>query len=120
MPEILIGAAWIVMLPDGVLPGGSMFKSASMKIKLSGSGFQTNGVASPGVLLMRVMFRLNSVPEPESGVKSLEKADIRSVLMGPAPGRTFPDTFQLPPVSPAFATGGFWKVTTVSSKVKSP
>src|SRR5437016_3414299 len=32
----------------------------------------------------------------------------------------FPDTFQLPPVSPLFITGGFEKVTTVSSKVKSP
>ena len=27
---------------------------------------------------------------------------MRSVLIGPFPGRTFPDTFQLPPVSPGF------------------
>ena len=45
---------------------------------------------------------------------------MRSVLIGPLPGRTFPDTFQLPPVSPAFCTGSLWKVTTLSSKVKSP
>ena len=45
---------------------------------------------------------------------------MRSVLIGPVPGRTFPDTFQLPPVSPAFGTGWLWKVTTLSSKVKSP
>ena len=45
---------------------------------------------------------------------------MRSVRIGPGPGSTLPDTFQLPPVSPAFCTGWFWKVTTLSSKVKSP
>ena len=45
---------------------------------------------------------------------------MRSVLIGPAPGRTFPETFQLPAVSPAFRTGSLWKVITLSSKVKSP
>ena len=30
---------------------------------------------------------------------------MRSVLIGPGPSRTFPDTFQLPAVSPAFCTG---------------
>ena len=45
---------------------------------------------------------------------------MRSVLIGPGPSRTFPDTFQLPAVSPAFDTGWLWKVTTLSSKVKSP
>src|SRR5205823_4235740 len=40
--------------------------------------------------------------------------------IGPAPGRTLPDTFQLPAVSPAFCTGWFSKVTTLSSKVMSP
>src|SRR5204862_2991381 len=54
------------------------------------------------------------------GAKSFEKADIRSVLIGPLPGRTFPDTFQLPAVSPAFCTGGLSKVIALSSKVKSP
>ena len=74
----------------------------------------------PGVPLTLVMFRLKRVPEPESGVKSLEKAEIRRVLIGPPPGRIFPDTFQLVAVSPALATGVAWKVITVSSKVKSP
>ena len=45
---------------------------------------------------------------------------MRSLLIGPAPGRMFPDTFQLLAVSPAADTGGFWNVTTVSSNVKSP
>ena len=75
---------------------------------------------APGVLLTLVMFRLKRAPAPESGVKSFEKAEMRSVLIGPPPGITFPDTFQLLAVSPVLDTGGFWKVTTVSSKVKSP
>ena len=75
---------------------------------------------APGVLLILVMFRLKRVPEPESGVKSFEKAEMRSVLIGPPPGITLPDTFQLVAVSPAVDTGGLWKVTIVSSKVKSP
>ena len=53
-------------------------------------------------------------------MKSFEKADTRNVLIGPGPGSTFPETFQLPPVSPEFCTGGLEKVATVSSKVKSP
>ena len=53
-------------------------------------------------------------------MKSLEKADTRNVLIGPGPGRTLPVTFQLPEVSPVFTTGGFEKVATVSSKLKSP
>ena len=120
MPDTLIVAAWIVMLPGGVLPGVIVFRSASIKIKSFGGAAQVSAVLAPGVLLTRVMFRLKSVPEPESGVKSCEKAEMRSVLIGPAPGRTFPDTFQLLAVSPALDTGGLWKVTTVSSKVKSP
>ena len=72
------------------------------------------------MLLTLVMFRLNRVPEPESGVKSFEKADMRRVLIGPPPGRMFPDTFQLPAESPALDTGVLWKVTTEESKVKSP
>ena len=53
-----VATAIIVTLPAGVLPGGLMFRSPSMKIKLSGSGFQTKGVVAPGVLLTLVMFRL--------------------------------------------------------------
>src|SRR5439155_17310060 len=91
-----------------------------MKMKLFGGAAQSKSVLAPGVLLTLVILRSNNVPDPFSGVKSFEKAEIRRVLIGPAPGRTFPDTFQLPPVSPAFCTGWLWKVTTLSSKVKSP
>ena len=72
------------------------------------------------MLLTRVILRLNKVPDPESGVKSFENAEIRRVLIGPPPGITLPVTFQFDPVSPAAEMGGFWKVTTVSLKVKSP
>jgi hypothetical protein len=53
-------------------------------------------------------------------VKSFEKADTRSVLIGPPPGNIFPVTFQLPAVRPVFITGGVENVATVSSKLKSP
>ena len=117
---MLIGAAWIVMLPAGVLQGVRLSKLVSIKIKLFGGAAQISAVLAPGVLLTLVMFRLKRVPEPESGVKSFEKADMRSVLIGPPPGITLPDTFQLAAVSPVLDTGGLWKVITVSSKVKSP
>src|SRR5438105_2999981 len=115
-----MGAASMVMLPGGVLQGAWGPRSASIKIKLLGGATQVSAVLAPGVPLTLVIFRLKRVPEPESGVKSVEKADMRSVLIGPVPGRTFPDTFQLVAVSPAVDTGGTWKVATVSSKVKSP
>src|SRR5205085_6535923 len=89
-------------------------------IKSFGGAAQVSAVLAPGVLLTLVRFRLKRVPEPESGMKSFEKAEMRRVLLGPPPGRTLPDTFQLVAVSPVLETGGFWKVTTVSSKVKSP
>src|ERR1051325_3699418 len=108
------------MLPGGMLQGEWEFKSASMKMKSLGAAAQVRAVFAPGVLLTRVMFRLNKVPAPDRGVKSFEKAEIRRVLIGPLPDRTLPETFQLLEVSPAGETGGFWKVTTVSSKVKSP
>ena len=94
--------------------------SLSIKTKLFGSACQTNGLVEPGVLLTRSILRLNSVPDPFSGVKSCEKADMRKVLIGPIPGRMFAETFQLFAVSPAPATGGLEKVHTPSSKVKSP
>ena len=101
--------------------GTCVFRLASMKMKLFGSAAQISGVVAPGVLLTRSILRLKSVPDPFSGVKSFEKADMRRVLIGPGPGRTLPDTVQLEaPVSPAAATGGLEKVQTVSSKVKSP
>src|SRR6202049_4472359 len=90
-----------------------------MKMKLSGGAAQSNCVLCAALLTL-VILSSNTVPDPDSGVKSFEKADTRSVLIGPGPGSTFPDTFQLPPVIPAFCTGSLWKLTTLSSKVKSP
>ena len=92
-----------------------------MKKKLSGAGFQTNGLVSPGVLLTLSILRLKSSPDPFSGVKSSEKADMRRVLSVPGPVlRMFAETFQLLPVSPAACTCGVAKLTTAESKVKSP
>ena len=92
-----------------------------MKIKLSGAGAQTKGLISPGVLLTLSILRLKSSPDPFSGVKSSEKAERRRILaFGPVPFRMFAETFQLAAVSPAAATNGGEKVTTVESKVKSP
>ena len=55
--------------------GTNTFRLSPMKLKLSGSAAQTNGLISPGVLLTLSILRLNSVPDPFSGVKSFEKAD---------------------------------------------
>ena len=109
-----------VMLPAGALLGATKLRLVSMKVKLLGEFAQINGVLA-FVLLTRVRFKLKSVPAPESGVSpSLEKAETRRVRIGPTPGRTLPATVQLVAVNPPAATGGAWKVTTVSSKVKSP
>lgn len=108
------------MLPGNVVAGGRVLRSTSIKMKSSGGAAQISGVLAPGVLLTLTMFRWYKVPEPDRGVKSCEKADTRRVLMEPVPKSTFPDTFQLLPVSPAPETGGSWKVTTVELKVKSP
>ena len=86
-------------------------------------GAQTNGDVSPPLLLTLSILRLNSVPDPFSGVKSFEKADMRRVLIVPGPVlRMFEETFQLVPVSPAACTCpvGVGKVTIAESKVKSP
>ena len=99
-----------------------------MKIKLSGVTAQTNWVALPGVLLTLSILTSKSVPDPDRAVKSFEKADMRSVLIvlgvadapGVGVGRTLPVTFQLALVRPAERAGGFEKVTTAESKVKSP
>ena len=91
-----------------------------MKRKLPGAVAQASGVFAPAVLTLSIL-RLYSTPEPLSGVKSSEKADIRRILaVGPVPFRMFAETFQLVAVSPAGATYGAEKVTTVESKVKSP
>src|SRR5438045_5411379 len=91
-----------------------------IKEKVAGGGAQANGRTAPGVLLTLSILSSNSVPDPDNGVKSFERADIRSVRIGPGPDRTAPATFQFPPVNPACCIGGLEKVTTVSSKVKSP
>src|SRR5436190_10153586 len=103
----------MVRLPGGVLQGEWGFKSASMKKKSLGGAAQVSAVLAPTVLLTLVRLRLKRTPEPDSGVKSFENADIRTVLIGPPPGITLPETFQFVPVSPAGDTGGFWKVTIV-------
>src|ERR1043165_1461134 len=113
-------AAWIVILPAGAAAGASALKLLSMKKKLFGAAAQVRDVVAPAVLLTLVRFRLKRVPEPESGVKSFEKAEIRNVRIGPPPGSTAADTFQLVAVRPAPETALLWKVTMVSSKVKSP
>ena len=114
-----------MVLPDGDAAGrctaGRLAVQISVdEVKVIRGRGQVKAVFAPAVLLTLVMFRWKRVPEPESGAKSFEKADMRSVLIGPPPGRTLPDTFQLLAVSPALETGGLWKVTTDESKVKSP
>ena len=92
-----------------------------MKKKLFGSGCQVSGVLAPGWMFTLSIFRLNSNPDPLSGVKSSEKADMRRILTPVAGiGRTFAETFQLLLVSPAAITNGDGKVTTSESNVKSP
>ena len=64
---------------------------------------------------------LNNRPDPLSGVKSSEKAEMRKVLSVPGPVlRIFEETFQLVEVSPAPCTCGVAKPITAESKVKSP
>ena len=82
------------------------------------------------MLLTLSILRLKSVPDPFRGVKSSEKADMRSVLIVPGPVlRMLEETFQLLPVSPAPCTNvpegvgagtTLPKLTTAESNVKSP
>ena len=58
-------------MPGAALPGFCVLRSASMKMNSSGGAAQINFVLCPAGLT-RVMFRLNSVPEPDSGAKSFE------------------------------------------------
>ena len=84
-------------------------------------GAQTKGLEAPQVLLTLSILRTNSVPEPESGVKSFEKADRRRVLIVPGPVlMTLDETFQLTLVNPEGEAAGLAKLTTAESKVKSP
>ena len=57
-----------------------------MKMKLSGGAAQINCVVGAALLTL-VILSSNNVPDPESGVRSSENADMRSVLIGPGPGQ---------------------------------
>src|SRR5438552_15800836 len=106
------------MLPGGVLPGACFTRLVSMKTKLFGEDAHVSAVLAPTVLLTLVKFKLNSVPDPDSGVDVVENAEMRSVLIVPAP-RMFPLTFQFDAVNPAGEAGFAWNVTTDESYVKS-
>jgi hypothetical protein len=115
-----VGDSVIVIRPFSWF-GTAVFKSPSIKMKLSGSAAQTNGLASPGVSLTLTILSSNNVPDPFNGVKSFDKADTRKVLMVPGPELRIPAaTFQLLAVRPAAWTCGVAKSTTAESKVKSP
>ncbi len=82
---------------------------------------QINGLFAPGVLLIRTMFRLHRIPEPDNGVKSFEKAERRRAFIVPGPiFRMFDETFQLLAVRPAGEVPTLWKLITAESKLKSP
>ena len=68
------------------------------------------------MLLTRSILRTYRVPEPESGVKSFEKADTRTVLIVPGPLLIMLDeTFQLTAVSPEGEQAGAAKLTLAES-----
>ena len=94
-----------------------------MKRKLLGGAAHTNGVLWPA-LPKRTIRRLNSVWMPWPNESSEElltlKHDTRSVLNCPEPSTLALNAQPPVEVSPAFSTAGFWKPTTVESKVKSP
>jgi hypothetical protein len=101
--------------------GTDLFKCWSKKTKVSGSAAQTNGLVESGVPLTLRILKLNSVPDPCSGVAPpFAKADMYRVLVGPNPDSMYAKMVQLLEMSPAGSTYGGDKVTTVSSKVNSP
>src|SRR5712692_3457083 len=101
----------MLILPDGVLLGACPVSvSLSKMTKFCGTSAHVSAVLAPAVLLTLVKFKSNSVPEPDSGVKSVEKAEMRNVLTAPTP-KTFAEMVQLPEVSPALDTAGFWTLT---------
>ena len=61
----------VVTLPGAALPALCVLRSASMKMNSSGGAAQINCVLCPAALTL-LMFRLNRVPEPDSGAKSFE------------------------------------------------
>ena len=116
-----VGVAAVIVIEPLFCCGEVEFRSVSMKMKSSGDGRQVSAVLSLGFELTRTIRRLNSVPAPDNGVlPSLTKAEMRSVLIGPGPGNTLPETVHPVPVNPAPWTGGVEKFTTFESKVKSP
>src|SRR2546426_9038389 len=98
-PLVAVGPA-MVMLPEGVLPGACLLRFPSINTQLFGEAAHVSALLAPGVLLTRVKFKLNSVPEPDSGVVVVAFAETRSVLVGPEPS-TLPETLQPLAVSPA-------------------
>ena len=60
-----------VTLPGAALPGACVARSASMKMNWSGGGAQSNCVPCAAWPTL-VILSSNSVPDPESGVKSFE------------------------------------------------
>jgi hypothetical protein len=116
-----VGVCAVIVISPLVYWGDNVFRVVSTNSKSSGEPVQTRLLISPGVLLTLSIRKLKSVPYPEIGVlTSFTKALTRTVLNGPAPGRMFPATVHPGTVSPAGLTTGAMKVTTLSSKVKSP
>ena len=95
-----VGRSVITMTPS-FWGGENVFRSPSIKKKLSGGGAHANRLTDPGVLLTRSILNSNKVPAPESGTKSFDIPDIRRVRIGPGPGKTAAATFQFPAVSPS-------------------
>ena len=116
-----VGVTMVMVIEPLFCCGDVEFRSVSMKMKSSGDGRHVSAVLSLGFELTRTIRRLNRVPAPDNGVlPSLTKAEMRSVLIGPGPGNTLPETVHPVPVNPAPWTGGVEKFTTFESKVKSP
>src|SRR5438046_863674 len=101
---MLIVAAAMLIRPGGTLLGVRLFVPVSINTKSFGDAAHINSLLAPGTLLTRVRLRSNNMPDPESGVIPFETAEMCNVLIGPPPGRIFPDTFQLLAVSPAAST----------------
>ena len=59
-------------LPDTASRGAWVLRSLSMKMNRLDISSQVSAVNAPGVLLTLVIFSLNSVPDPDKGVKSFE------------------------------------------------
>ena len=77
VPVLVLEALFYLRFPDGLtlpgaaLPGLCVLRLASMKMNWSGDGAQSNCVLC-AALLTPVIFSSNSVPDPDSAVKSFE------------------------------------------------